>query len=95
MFESTTHRPRSGLRRILTVLLASVMLGALLPALVAFAAATVTTPATANVSADTFGGAFVPVPGPGITEGASGDITPGGTRSSPPRPTTRSTPAPR
>lgn len=78
MFECAAHRPRSGLRRLVAVTVASLMLFTLLPVSVVFAAASVTTPATANVSADTSTGTFVAVPGPAITEGTAGDITPGG-----------------
>lgn len=74
MFESAAHRPRSGLRRLVAVTVASLMLFALLPASVVFAAASVTTPATANVSADTAVSGYAAIPGPAITESAPGDL---------------------
>lgn len=77
MLESSSTRPKSGARRFVAVTVASLMLMALLPAAVALAAPTVTTLATANVSADTAVSGYAAIPGPAISEAAAGELANG------------------
>jgi len=80
MLASTRRSLR--VRRGAGLLLATVLLAVLLPVPVALADATLTTPASASISVDTASpggnGAYTTLTGPVITEGAPGDITPGG-----------------